>query len=310
MGLETATSIAALNSAWPLGTDLKSQGDDHIRLIKRVLKSDVVPKAGGTFDGTIEIGEGVGAGPTEAGAALGAAFLDLKAPSSAPLGSRIMSATYGGDVAFRLTNGGSVELTPAQPSVQALVISTSGLHVADLMKATRGGTSVFKLGATGLVESGQPDAASNAGRGALLSQAGVVTAQRDTGQAATSIIFSGFYGNTLNFLVRANGTLQTTPGSITTISDPVMKDGMEPATPKLADLLRLSVINYRLKTDPMQRKLLGFDADDMAEVFPALVEEVEDGVKTVNVFPLIPALVVAVQELSARLDALEAPAAA
>ena len=39
MGLETANSIEDLDENWPLGTDNVSQGDDHTRLIKSVLKS-------------------------------------------------------------------------------------------------------------------------------------------------------------------------------------------------------------------------------------------------------------------------------
>lgn len=39
MGLESATYITALDASNPLGTDLKSQGDDHLRLIKSVLKA-------------------------------------------------------------------------------------------------------------------------------------------------------------------------------------------------------------------------------------------------------------------------------
>jgi hypothetical protein len=45
MPLETSTTIAGLNALWPLGTDSKSQGDDHLRLIKSVLQSDAVAKA-------------------------------------------------------------------------------------------------------------------------------------------------------------------------------------------------------------------------------------------------------------------------
>lgn len=41
MGLETGSKISDLNEANPLGTDAKSQGDDHIRLIKSTLKLDV-----------------------------------------------------------------------------------------------------------------------------------------------------------------------------------------------------------------------------------------------------------------------------
>lgn len=39
MGLETGTYVNDLNMANPLGTDAKSQGDDHIRLIKTCLKN-------------------------------------------------------------------------------------------------------------------------------------------------------------------------------------------------------------------------------------------------------------------------------
>lgn len=39
MGLETATYISDLNAANPLGGDQKSQGDEHIRLLKTVIKA-------------------------------------------------------------------------------------------------------------------------------------------------------------------------------------------------------------------------------------------------------------------------------
>jgi hypothetical protein len=39
MGLETATYISELNSANPTTLDQKSQGDDHLRLLKSVLKA-------------------------------------------------------------------------------------------------------------------------------------------------------------------------------------------------------------------------------------------------------------------------------
>lgn len=39
MAVETATTIAGLNKLWPLGTDPRSEGDDHIRLIKSVLQA-------------------------------------------------------------------------------------------------------------------------------------------------------------------------------------------------------------------------------------------------------------------------------
>lgn len=44
MPLETGTTIAELNELWPLGSDPKSEGDDHLRLIKSVLQNDAVSK--------------------------------------------------------------------------------------------------------------------------------------------------------------------------------------------------------------------------------------------------------------------------
>jgi hypothetical protein len=37
MSVETAVQISQLNNAWPLGTDPRSEGDNHIRLLKAVL---------------------------------------------------------------------------------------------------------------------------------------------------------------------------------------------------------------------------------------------------------------------------------
>ncbi|MGK0419177.1 MAG: hypothetical protein ACJARV_000058 [Candidatus Pseudothioglobus sp.] len=47
MGLETATTISGLNASWPLGTDPVAQGDNHIQLIKDVLKQQFTGGATG-----------------------------------------------------------------------------------------------------------------------------------------------------------------------------------------------------------------------------------------------------------------------
>lgn len=39
MGLETSNTIDGLNALWPLGSDPKSEGDNHLRLIKAVLQA-------------------------------------------------------------------------------------------------------------------------------------------------------------------------------------------------------------------------------------------------------------------------------
>ena len=56
MGLETGDKISDLNPAWPLGSDPKSQGDDHLRLLKAVFQNDVVSaQDGGVFNGDVEV---------------------------------------------------------------------------------------------------------------------------------------------------------------------------------------------------------------------------------------------------------------
>jgi microcystin-dependent protein len=48
MGLESSTYINGLTQAWPIAGDPKSQGDDHIRLVKTVLQN-TFPNATGPF---------------------------------------------------------------------------------------------------------------------------------------------------------------------------------------------------------------------------------------------------------------------
>ena len=47
MPLETGTTISDLDSSYPLGSDNTAQGDDHLRLIKAILKAQF-PGVGGT----------------------------------------------------------------------------------------------------------------------------------------------------------------------------------------------------------------------------------------------------------------------
>lgn len=50
-GLETVTHISDLNASWPLGSDLASTSDDHIRNIKKALKTDF-PNINGAVNAT------------------------------------------------------------------------------------------------------------------------------------------------------------------------------------------------------------------------------------------------------------------
>lgn len=57
MGLETGTTIAQLDEDWPLSTDNPNQGDDHLKLIKSVLKAQFPGKANNGYAEVINTNE-------------------------------------------------------------------------------------------------------------------------------------------------------------------------------------------------------------------------------------------------------------
>lgn len=74
MGIETGDTIATLNEAWPDGSEKHSEGDDHIRQLKHVLKLDALSKAaGGSITGPVALANGstIGGNPIASTADLG-----------------------------------------------------------------------------------------------------------------------------------------------------------------------------------------------------------------------------------------------
>jgi hypothetical protein len=131
-----------------------------------------------------------------------------------------------------------------------------------------------------------------------------------------------FAGGAAKMRLTTGGGLSTTTGSLGTISDIRMKKDVVDATAKLDELMQLRVVNYVLIDDTEERKMLGFVAQEIEQVFPGLVEEfdVRDQEtkelvmkqKSVKTTVLIPMLVKAIQEqqaiiteLKTRIEALE-----
>ncbi|MBF0150017.1 MAG: hypothetical protein HQL84_08230, partial [Magnetococcales bacterium] len=82
-------------------------------------------------------------------------------------------------------------------------------------------------------------------------------------------IYSDVGGTNVNvFSVLANGDHGA-------ISDPKLKSAPEDATPKLDDLMRLRIVNYRFNGDP-SHKNLGVLTSEFREIFPNLVRSVPD----------------------------------
>jgi hypothetical protein len=134
-------------------------------------------------------------------------------------------------------------------------------------------------------------------------------------------LFRGVVNNsaTVVFNVFGNGNVTNTNNSYGAISDVKLKENIVDATPKLANLMQVKVKNYNLKNDP-SHKQLGVVAQELEQVFPAMVEETIDRdadgndlgttTKSVKYSVFVPMLIKAVQEqqdliasLTARLDA-------
>ena len=109
-------------------------------------------------------------------------------------------------------------------------------------------------------------------------------------------------------------------GKVYQSSDETLKENITDASSKLADVLNLKVRNFNWKSshhpDMSDKKMIGFIAQEMESVFPNLVNEHDinpqgkDGTpnmkKGVKTTALIPILTKALQELSAKVTALEA----
>jgi hypothetical protein len=108
------------------------------------------------------------------------------------------------------------------------------------------------------------------------------------------------------FKVDANGNVFSASGTLGAISDERLKEDVADASDKLAELCQLRVVNYKLKDQQFVGKLIGFVAQEVEQIFPGLVDTDKDDNKAVKLTPMIPMLVKAVQELTTRLEALEA----
>ena len=141
----------------------------------------------------------------------------------------------------------------------------------------------------------------------------------------------------VRFRVASNGNVQNQNNSYGAISDIKLKENIEDATPKLDDLMKVKVRNYNLIGD--DKKQIGVIAQELEEVFPAMIDESEDfeevevpqldeegnevlneegevvtekqrvskgtSTKSVKYSVFVPMLIKAVQELKTEIDSLK-----
>jgi hypothetical protein len=123
------------------------------------------------------------------------------------------------------------------------------------------------------------------------------------------------------FIVQDSGNVQNVNNSYGAISDIKLKENITDATPKLAQLNQVRVVNYNLIGDT--NKQIGVVAQELEQVFPSMIDEEVDRdsegndlgttTKSVKYSVFVPMLIKAIQEqqalittLTERITALEA----
>ena len=133
--------------------------------------------------------------------------------------------------------------------------------------------------------------------------------------ANTVALFRGYHTtSTQCFNIAGSGNVTNTNGVYGAISDAKLKENIVDATPKLADLMQVKVRNYNLIGNTT--KQLGVVAQELEQVFPAMIEETPDRdtkgndlgttTKAVKYSVFVPMLIKAIQELKAEFDAYKA----
>ena len=96
-------------------------------------------------------------------------------------------------------------------------------------------------------------------------------------------------------------------GSFVQTSDRRKKENIVDSENQLDKINQLRVRDYNKINDSSKKKHIGFIAQELQEVFPHLVIEADDEMKSLQIYKIgiVPLLVKAVQELSAKVEALE-----
>jgi hypothetical protein len=103
---------------------------------------------------------------------------------------------------------------------------------------------------------------------------GVMSSNTDTATTA-AVLFWGWANGLDQFLVFGNGDVQNRNNSYGAFSDVKLKENITDATPKLAKLLQVRIVNYNLKSNP-DLKQIGVIAQELEEISAGLIEETPD----------------------------------
>ena len=257
------------------------QGTDTNTGIAFPAADTVAIGTGGTERMRVDSSGNVGIGTSSPGA-----LLELnKSSGAADMRFSIGGTTYG--IAYASPSDMTINSVPAIP----LILGTNN---TERMRLTAGGTLL--VGTT------------TQRNGITLQHSDGATTYRPSNNAGFGVHhFNSDVGGTatLKSYVQADGTY-------TNVSDQRFKTDITPARSYLGDLLKIQVVNYRWKDDDSAEKKLGVIAQQVEQVFPAMVKNVVGNTQTGETQKMIPyevfvpMLITAIQELKAENDDLKA----
>ena len=141
-----------------------------------------------------------------------------------------------------------------------------------------------------------------------------IQGDRTTTNASYNLIYATNGDTTGVFAVRDSGNAVNTNNSYGSTSDRKLKENIVDATSKLEKLNQVRIVNFNRIGN--EQKQLGVIAQELEQIFPSMVEEAIDRdaegndlgttTKSVKYSVFVPMLIKAMQELTARLAAVEA----
>jgi hypothetical protein len=195
---------------------------------------------------------------------------------------------------MRITSGGNLLVGTTTDSGQALVVQAAKVNTY-LLTTTNNDTLRVQNNSASLT----------ANANLLLQTTGI-------GAGTTAFfIYGELSGGTNTFRVYNNGNVQNSNNSYTAISDIKLKENIVNTAPKLEDLLKVRIVNYNLKEPYETHKQIGVIAQELEQIFPALVEETQDKdadtiTKSVKYSVFVPILIKAIQELNTKFEEYKA----
>lgn len=155
----------------------------------------------------------------------------------------------------------------------------------------------------------------NYGIGLRARGAGTQIRYNSNGTTDANALVGRVTGTDVIYIKSNNGAVQNSTNSYGGISDLRLKENIADATPKLAELQQVRIVNFNLIRDVNKEKQIGVIAQELELIFPSMVDtsidKDDDGndlgttTKTVKYSVFVPMLIKAIQELNAKVTALE-----